>query len=64
MGARWGVYTDAFPASRRKLEWQAQDTKSLWDTVMHFRPSGIRAKKADLPARAGGDHPDLDRRAA
>lgn len=47
----WGIYTDRFPASRRKLEWQAQDTKSLWDTVMHFRPSGIRAKKATyLPA--------------
>lgn len=43
--ARWGVYTDAFPASRRKLEWQAQDTESLWDTVMHLRPSGIRAKR-------------------
>jgi DNA (cytosine-5)-methyltransferase 1 len=41
---RWGVYSDAFPASRRKLEWQAQDTQSLWETVMHFRPSGIRAK--------------------
>jgi DNA (cytosine-5)-methyltransferase 1 len=40
-----------FPASRRKLEWQAQDAKSLWDTVMHFRPSGIRAKMANyLPA--------------
>lgn len=48
---RWGVYTDLFPASRRKLEWQAQDTKSLWDTVMHFRPSGIRAKRPTyLPA--------------
>jgi DNA (cytosine-5)-methyltransferase 1 len=34
------------PASRRKLEWQAQDATSLWDTVMHLRPSGIRAKKA------------------
>lgn len=34
----------SFPESRRKLEWQAQDTASLWDTVMHFRPSGIRAK--------------------
>jgi DNA (cytosine-5)-methyltransferase 1 len=33
-----------FPESRRKLEWQAQDTPSLWETVMHFRPSGIRAK--------------------
>lgn len=48
---QWGVYTDAFPASRRKLEWQAQDTKGLWDTVMHLRPSGIRAKKPTyLPA--------------
>lgn len=43
---RWGVFTDAFPPSRRKLEWQAQDTPRLWDTVMHFRPSGIRAKRA------------------
>ncbi|MFC7726163.1 DNA cytosine methyltransferase [Nocardioides sp. GCM10028917] len=48
---KWGVFTDAFPASRRKLEWQAQDTPRLWDTVMHFRPSGIRAKKPNyLPA--------------
>jgi DNA (cytosine-5)-methyltransferase 1 len=39
------------PASRRKLEWQAQDPSSLWDTVMHFRPSGIRAKRPTyLPA--------------
>ncbi len=48
---KWGVYTDKFPPSRRKLEWQAQDTARLWDTVMHFRPSGIRAKAATyLPA--------------
>lgn len=48
---KWGVYTDKFPPSRRKLEWQAQDTPSLWETVMHFRPSGIRAKKPSyLPA--------------
>jgi DNA (cytosine-5)-methyltransferase 1 len=47
----WGVYTSQFPTSRRKLEWQAQETKSLWDTVMHLRPSGIRAKKPTyLPA--------------
>ena len=47
----WGVYTVKFPPSRRKLEWQAQDTPRLWDTVMHFRPSGIRAKKPTyLPA--------------
>jgi DNA (cytosine-5)-methyltransferase 1 len=40
------------PPSRRKLEWQAQDgPRSLWDCVLHFRPSGIRAKKPTyLPA--------------
>lgn len=37
---------ETFPPSRRKLEWQAQDAKSLTETIMHFRPSGIRAKKA------------------
>ena len=48
---KWMVYSDLFPASRRKLEWQAQDTPRLWDTVMHFRPSGIRAKAPTyLPA--------------
>ena len=48
---RSGVYTETFPASRRKLEWQAQDAANLWETVMHFRPSGIRAKRATyLPA--------------
>ena len=47
---KWRIYTD-FPPSRRKLEWQAQDTPRLWDTVMHFRPSGIRAKRPTyLPA--------------
>jgi len=39
-------YLRDLPASRRKLEWQAQDAASLWETIMHFRPSGIRAKKA------------------
>ena len=44
-------HLDGFPASRRKLEWQAQDSTDLWSTVMHFRPSGIRAKKPTyLPA--------------
>lgn len=37
---------ESFPPSRRKFEWQAQDSKTLWETIMHFRPSGIRAKKA------------------
>jgi len=48
---KWDVYSEKFPPSRRKLEWQAQDTPRLWDTVMHFRPSGIRAKRPTyLPA--------------
>lgn len=47
---RWGSLAD-FPPSRRKFEWQAQDLESLWDCVMHFRPSGIRAKRPTyLPA--------------
>lgn len=47
---RWNRLKD-FPPSRRKLEWQAQNSESLWDCVMHFRPSGIRAKKPTyLPA--------------
>jgi DNA (cytosine-5)-methyltransferase 1 len=42
---------ESFPPSRRKFEWQAQDAKSLYDCIMHFRPSGIRAKKASyVPA--------------
>ncbi len=41
----WSGLED-FPPSRRKFEWQAQDTDSLWETILHFRPSGIRAKKA------------------
>lgn len=49
--SKWKFYSDKFPPSRRKLEWQAQDTPSLWETVMHFRPSGIRAKRPTyLPA--------------
>ncbi|HEV2891450.1 MAG TPA: DNA (cytosine-5-)-methyltransferase [Frankiaceae bacterium] len=36
----------SLPASRRKLEWQAQDEARLWDCVIHFRPSGIRVKRA------------------
>ena len=48
--ARWN-YLEDFPPSRRKLEWQAQDAESLYDTVMHLRPSGLRAKRPTyLPA--------------
>ncbi|GAA1982204.1 hypothetical protein GCM10009718_19210 [Isoptericola halotolerans] len=40
-----------FPPSRRKLEWQAQQTPRLWDCAMQLRPSGIRAKRmTHLPA--------------
>lgn len=39
-------FLEQFPPSRRKFEWQAQDAKNLWGCVMHFRPSGIRAKKS------------------
>lgn len=47
---RWN-YLEDFPPSRRKLEWQAQDAPSLHDTVMHMRPSGLRAKRPTyLPA--------------
>lgn len=42
---RWN-YLDDFPASRRKFEWQAQGSPTLYDTVMHLRPSGLRAKAA------------------
>lgn len=31
--------------SKRKLEWQAQDMNSIWDGLIHFRPSGIRVKR-------------------
>ena len=48
---KWEFHTDKFPNSRRKFEWQAQETPDLWSTVMHLRPSGIRAKKPTyLPA--------------
>lgn len=47
----WHLSSDIFTASTRKLEWQAQDTESIWDCVLHLRPSGVRAKKPNyLPA--------------
>jgi len=38
-------FLDKFPPSRRKFEWQAQNSETLWECIMHLRPSGIRAKK-------------------
>lgn len=47
---RWD-YLRSFPPSRRKFEWQAQDASALHETVMHFRPSGVRVKRASyVPA--------------
>jgi len=47
---RWNHLAE-FPPSRRKFEWQAQGTPNLYETVMHFRPSGIRVKRPTyLPA--------------
>jgi DNA (cytosine-5)-methyltransferase 1 len=49
--ARHAPIIDSFPASRRKFEWQAGEHRPLADTIMHFRPSGIRAKRPDyVPA--------------
>ena len=42
---KFPVIRDSIP-SKRKLEWQAQDMESLWDGLIHFRPSGIRVKRA------------------
>jgi DNA (cytosine-5)-methyltransferase 1 len=43
---------DEFPPSRRKFEWQAQDSpRDIWRLVVHLRPSGIRVKRPTyLPA--------------
>ncbi|MDR6865261.1 DNA (cytosine-5-)-methyltransferase [Phycicoccus sp. 3266] len=35
-----------FPTSRRKFEWQAQNSdRDLWKLLIQFRPSGIRVKR-------------------
>ncbi|WP_137293551.1 DNA (cytosine-5-)-methyltransferase [Nocardioides dongxiaopingii] len=48
---RYRMIIDGFPASRRKFEWQAGSHRPLDETIMHFRPSGIRAKRPDyVPA--------------
>lgn len=43
---KWLPSIAEFTPSRRKFEWQAQDPRPLDETVMHFRPSGVRAKQA------------------
>jgi DNA (cytosine-5)-methyltransferase 1 len=41
---KWHLYSDSFPSSKRKLEWQAQEIPSIWQTIIQFRPSGIRVR--------------------
>jgi DNA (cytosine-5)-methyltransferase 1 len=38
-------YLEDFPSSRRKLEWQAGEVKSIYKGLIQLRPSGIRVKK-------------------
>jgi len=42
---KWLPTIAQFPPSRRKFEWQAQAPRPLDETIMHFRPSGVRAKQ-------------------
>ncbi len=43
---RYGSELKSFPASRQKLEWQAQNSvRRLDQCLLHLRPSGIRAKE-------------------
>lgn len=47
----WLRTVRTFPESRRKLEWQAQSSTSMWDCVISLRPSGLRVKRpTHLPA--------------
>lgn len=44
---RYKMEIDGFPPSRRKFEWQAGPFVPLDETILHFRPSGIRCKRPD-----------------
>ena len=42
----WVSTLRSFPASLRKLEWNCQgERRDLWEHVLQFRPSGLRAKR-------------------
>ncbi|AOW20651.1 DNA cytosine methyltransferase [Urechidicola croceus] len=38
---------ESFKGSKAKFEWQAgqTDEPNIWETIMHFRPSGLRVKR-------------------
>jgi DNA (cytosine-5)-methyltransferase 1 len=38
-------YLEEFIPSHRKFEWQGKDSKSIFDCLIQFRPSGIRVKE-------------------
>jgi DNA (cytosine-5)-methyltransferase 1 len=48
----WTEALKGFPPSLRKLEWNCKgDDRDLWDCVLQFRPSGLRAKRyVSVPA--------------
>ena len=43
---KWDVRAK-FPTTKRKFEWQAGQSASVWDCLIQFRPSGIRVKRKD-----------------
>ena len=61
---RYKMEIDAFPPSRRKFEWQAGPHVPLEETIMHFRPSGIRCQASRLRPGPRRDHSDHGARQA
>lgn len=49
---RSAEYLAALPPSRRKFEWQAGDSKSIFECLIQLRPSGIRVKRANYAPAA------------
>lgn len=49
---RWHETLHEFPHSLRKLEWNCKgESRNLWQHVLQFRPSGLRAKRfTSVPA--------------
>ena len=50
-GWRQRLQSDHFPFSLRKLEFHCGEERDLWNCVLQFRPSGLRAKRmGQIPA--------------